>query len=72
MAAVQRCDDAWREAERFDDVTASEAMTRWPAWHVPAETEVLYQANTGADRSSSAKTAASCYAERPRLASLRQ
>ncbi|MGZ4724169.1 MAG: N-methyl-L-tryptophan oxidase [Ilumatobacteraceae bacterium] len=31
----------------FDDLTASEAMARWPAWHLPADTEVLYQANTG-------------------------
>jgi sarcosine oxidase len=31
----------------FEDLTASEATARWPAWHIPADTEVLYQANTG-------------------------
>jgi sarcosine oxidase len=31
----------------FDELTPAEVMARWPAWHVAADTEVLYQANTG-------------------------
>jgi sarcosine oxidase len=31
----------------FDELTGSEAMERWPAWHLSADTDVLYQANTG-------------------------
>src|SRR5258706_4865562 len=31
----------------FDDMTAAEAMTRWPAWCVADDTDVLYQSNTG-------------------------
>ncbi len=31
----------------FDELTPAEVMTRWPVWHVAADTEVLYQANTG-------------------------
>ena len=31
----------------FNEVTPADVMTRWPAWHVDADTEVLYQANTG-------------------------
>lgn len=31
----------------FDVLSPAEVMTRWPAWHVDADTEVLYQANTG-------------------------
>jgi sarcosine oxidase len=31
----------------FDELTPAEAMARYPAWRVDAETEVLYQANTG-------------------------
>ena len=31
----------------FDELAPSDVMKRWPAWHVDADTEVLYQANTG-------------------------
>ena len=31
----------------FDEVTPAQVMKRWPAWHVDADTEVLYQGNTG-------------------------
>jgi sarcosine oxidase len=31
----------------FDELTGTETMNRWPAWHLPADTEVLYQPNTG-------------------------
>jgi sarcosine oxidase len=31
----------------FDELTADEVMRRWPAWHVAADTDVLYQAGTG-------------------------
>jgi sarcosine oxidase len=31
----------------FDELKPSDVMARWPAWHVEADTEVLYQANTG-------------------------
>lgn len=31
----------------FDELTPAEVMNRWPAWHVAADTEVLYQASTG-------------------------
>jgi sarcosine oxidase len=31
----------------FDELTAAEVMSRWPAWQVANDTEVLYQANTG-------------------------
>jgi sarcosine oxidase len=31
----------------FDEVSPAEVMRRWPAWHVAADTEVLYQANAG-------------------------
>jgi sarcosine oxidase len=31
----------------FDELTPDEVMKRWPAWHVAADTEILYQANTG-------------------------
>jgi sarcosine oxidase len=31
----------------FDELTPKDVMTRWPAWHVAADTEVLYQADTG-------------------------
>lgn len=31
----------------FDELTATEVMSRWPAWQVDADTDVLYQANTG-------------------------
>ena len=44
--------DTYRESMRatgvpFDELTGTETMARWPAWHLPADTEVLYQANTG-------------------------
>jgi sarcosine oxidase len=44
--------DTYRDSMRatgvpFDELTGSEAMARWPAWNVPADTQVLYQANTG-------------------------
>jgi sarcosine oxidase len=31
----------------FDELEPADVMARWPAWHVEADTEVLYQANTG-------------------------
>jgi sarcosine oxidase len=31
----------------FDEMKPAEVMERWPAWHIAADTEVLYQANTG-------------------------
>ena len=31
----------------FDELTPADVTTRWPAWKVEADTEVLYQANTG-------------------------
>jgi sarcosine oxidase len=31
----------------FDELSPADVMRRWPAWHVAANTEVLYQANTG-------------------------
>jgi sarcosine oxidase len=31
----------------FDELTATEAMRRWPAWCIPTDAHVLYQANTG-------------------------
>jgi sarcosine oxidase len=31
----------------FDELTGSEAMARWPVWRMRADTEVLYQPNTG-------------------------
>ncbi|HEY4609163.1 MAG TPA: N-methyl-L-tryptophan oxidase [Ilumatobacteraceae bacterium] len=31
----------------FDELTAAEVMSRWPAWQLDADTAVLYQANTG-------------------------
>jgi sarcosine oxidase len=44
--------ETYRESMRqcaipFDELTPAEVMTRWPAWNVAADTEVLYQANTG-------------------------
>ena len=44
--------DTYRDAMRaagigFDELTPAEVMTRWPAWTVPADATVLYQANTG-------------------------
>ncbi|MEY2583398.1 MAG: hypothetical protein QOE09_3247 [Ilumatobacteraceae bacterium] len=32
---------------RFDELSPAEVMRRWPAWRVAADTDVLYQANTG-------------------------
>lgn len=34
-------------AVKFEELTAGEAMQRWPAWCIPADAQVLYQANTG-------------------------
>lgn len=31
----------------FDELTAADVMSHWPAWQVADDTEVLYQANTG-------------------------
>ena len=40
--------DSMRACEvKFDELTSTEVMNRWPAWHVAADTVVLYQANTG-------------------------
>ena len=44
--------DTYRDAMHaagigFDELSASEAMARWPTWRIAAGTEVLYQANTG-------------------------
>ena len=44
--------DTYRDSMRatgvvFEELTGSEAMARWPAWQIPADTEVLYQSNTG-------------------------
>jgi sarcosine oxidase len=44
--------DTYRDAMRaagidFDELSPAEVMQRWPAWRVAADTEVLYQANTG-------------------------
>jgi sarcosine oxidase len=44
--------DTYRESMRstgvpFDELTGTETMKRWPAWRIPADTEVLFQANTG-------------------------
>jgi sarcosine oxidase len=39
--SMRACDIA------FDELTASEAMRRWPAWRLPADAEVLHQAATG-------------------------
>ena len=44
--------ETYRESMRaagvpFDELTAGETMVRWPAWHLPDDVEVLYQANTG-------------------------
>ncbi|MBK5331447.1 MAG: N-methyl-L-tryptophan oxidase [Ilumatobacteraceae bacterium] len=44
--------ETYRESMRsgdvaFDELTAADVMARWPAWQVAADTEVLYQANTG-------------------------
>ncbi len=44
--------ETYRESMRacdveFDELTPAEVMARWPAWQVDADTDVLYQANTG-------------------------
>jgi sarcosine oxidase len=44
--------ETYRESMRacdvqFDEMKPADAMVRWPAWHIAADTEVLYQANTG-------------------------
>src|SRR4051794_5333282 len=31
----------------FDELTAADVMSRWPAWRLDADTHVLYQADTG-------------------------
>ncbi len=40
----------------FDDLTASEVMTEWPQWHLPADATALYQAQTGIVMASKANT----------------
>ena len=44
--------ETYRESMRacgveFDEMKSVDVMERWPAWHIAADTEVLYQANTG-------------------------
>ncbi len=34
-------------AIHFDELSPADVMKRWPAWRVGADTEVLYQSNTG-------------------------
>ena len=34
-------------AIHYDEMSPAEVMSRWPAWQVATDTEVLYQANTG-------------------------
>jgi sarcosine oxidase len=40
-ASMHACD------VEFEELKAAEAMDRWPAWRIAADTEVLYQASTG-------------------------
>ncbi|HEY5424516.1 MAG TPA: N-methyl-L-tryptophan oxidase [Ilumatobacteraceae bacterium] len=44
--------DTYRDSMRaceiaFDELTAAEVMSRWPAWRLDDDTDVLYQADTG-------------------------